>query len=531
MTKKTYRLKSFETSGLFSLIFFGWVHSWMQYLCDEFVHIDELHPLPKSDEISYWQPIFSKHISDGLLRLEKSEYEKANPDESGKLTKPYRHIILRALFLTFWRRGLIVLFANVLMNTIAVGTSLLLKHLVGLMAAPNRSLYSIVGMILVIVGVEFVCGVLSQHILYYFERVHVNMESVLTVTLFQHGMCHRRAYSSATYGCSVMEGCKGVVHSWPCEDSGCSSNPLKCPARRHQNKELSPSMYVYLFVDIYHIVCMIDAVVEIVRLLCTVVMSMVVISKSMGVNVLGPCLIIIGLVVSMILIEVANGHAWLHTLQSKDDRVARTTEAITHLNVLKVMGIEDVAYSMIQNSRDDEMMVIKTRTGLHSINIYLNSILGVCVLLFVLLDYVRSLESSTQNGTFDLSTPITVMFLIDKITAASITLPKTLKTVVEATTSIARVEKFLRTCSPNFYLKRRADSAPKEMEGIQTLEKEPKGISSDTVVQFQNAAFTWTNSREDLLSGKNCETPLLTNIDFEVKRGDIKIITGVVASI
>ncbi|KAK1444649.1 hypothetical protein BgAZ_105550 [Babesia gibsoni] len=524
--KRKYRLKYYEKSGFFGFLFMNWPRSWMHYLSNEYVEIDELHPLPSADHISYWQPIFSKHVSDALLELEKSEYDRMNHSKGEKQTRGSKHIILRALLKTFWSRLLVLASGYSIMQMTIVGTSLLLKYLVSLMAKPDKALYSITIMIMVIVVVDFITSLFSLHLTFYFDRVHINMESVVTVTLFQHAMSHRRAYATYLEDSPLRGVCKGVVHSWPCKNTDCAQNPLKCPARRHQNKELPSSMYVYLFVDSYAVIRIIDAMVDIIKFLCTFIMSMIIIKNSIGMGVLIPVIIVVSIVLTMIMIEITHGYVWFQTLHSKDIGVMRAAEALRNLNALKIMGMEDVGYNMIQHSRDDEMMVLKTRTGLHSTSIFLNSALGVSVLLFVLLDYIKNMKEAMNYSNFDISAPITAMFIVEQITSASANLHRTMKSVVEFVASLTRIERFMTTCSPNYYIKPLEDLKPKYPNDPLKMNEDVEGINEDTLVQFKMASFNWICDRKGLFEAKEEGMSMLDKIDFELKRGEVRIVTG-----
>ncbi|GBE59056.1 ABC transporter family protein [Babesia ovata] len=523
-----HRLKYFDTCNWFSFVFIAWSRSWMNYFCKSFIEPDDIHPLPKVDSVDLWQPIFAKHVSDGLLRLERWESASASEPGKPKALRPYRSIILRALFLTFWRCVVVLLLAHIALNLVNVGTAILLKRLMGYMNDKERSMKAIIGMILIIVAVEFVHSVIGQHVFLYFHRVHVKMEAAITITLFQHGMCHRRAYASSVDRLPEMSSCKGVVHSWPCKDNECASNPLLCPARRYQNRELPPNIYVYLFVDAYAIVCIVNAMIDIVKFVSVFVFSIYLIGSRIQINVLVPASIVLTIVFILILIEAINGYVWYHTLQSKDNRVARTAEALGHLNVLRVMGVEDVGYNMVRHSRQDEMMLLKTRISLHAVSVFLNRIIGVSVLLYILLDYIKTLKTSIHESTFDISAPITIMFIVEKIASASENLPKTMKTVVEAATSLTRVEWFIRSCSPNYYLNtyKEATAYLKSQSNKWTQADLQDELPSDTVAQFKDASFAWYYDRKELLSVNKASNPFFAKINFELKGGEIKIITG-----
>ncbi|KAK1933013.1 putative ATP-BINDING CASSETTE TRANSPORTER, partial [Babesia divergens] len=525
-SKTNHKLEAtyYDDAGFFSKVFFLWIRFWVYNVHHGLFEARTLHPLPRADRISYWQPIFSKHISDGLLRLEKAQHDKAV--NSGDATKPYSIITVRALFLTFgWNVGILLL-ATAIMNVINVGMSIVLKIILDTIASKGKSFAMIVLYVLAIAIIELSLSIMEQHVTFYNCRMEALMEATISITLFQHGMCHRRAYSSATDGCSVMEGCKGVVHSWPCEDSGCSSNPLKCPARRHQNKELSPSMYTHLMLDTYAMMAIVEAMLIGIKFITTLIASFVTIRVQLGAAIL-PTLLVVSLVVLItVFLEIANGCVYMHSMQSKDYRYAQAADTVGNIDVIRGMGIDDTCYNAMHDSRCDELSVLMTRVILQAFNGSTMKTLSSIIFLIILLDYINDVKSTVDYTSFDVGAPITLLFIVSRITKATENLPKSVKVIMEATTSIKRVEAFIRRCSPNYYF----GSGAKTSNSIASVEHPTKrhstGISGDTVVMYKGATFAWIESREEILNPSERRHPILRDVDFEVKRGDIKIITG-----
>ncbi|UKJ90048.1 hypothetical protein MACJ_003306 [Theileria orientalis] len=81
---------------------------------------------------------------------------------------------------------------------------------------------------------------------------------------------------------------------------------------------------------------------------------------------------------------------------------------------------------------------------------------------------------------------------------------------------------YIKDCSPNFYISDNKFTGSTSVGSvvIDTTDQLPK----DVVVYYKDATFTWVNSRQDLLN-KNYE-PLLRNVNFELKRGQMAIVTG-----
>ncbi|GIX60724.1 ABC transporter family protein [Babesia caballi] len=517
----------FDDKGIFNFLFMRWVPFWARKLTRSLCDAEKVHPLPKADQISYWQPIFSKHVSDGLLRLEKEDAERFARNRASKEAKPYGYILMRALLLTFWRRMSIIVVGMILMNILNVATAVLLKYLLDFISDKGSKLMIITSLVGVIVLAELFHSISEQHLLFYNTRLEHVMESALSLTIFQHGLCHRKSYSSAFEHTGKVDGCKDIIHSYPQGDSRCAHNPLSCPARRYQNRELPPSMYTYFYIDSAHLSHFPEAIIIIIRFLCTFISGMILIRTQIGMKVRTPVLMVLAVIFSMIVIELLNGHLLRHMLQCKDRRITTTSDIVSHLNLLRAMGMEDVGYNTIDNARNDELSILKTRTSLYSINTTLIASLGVAVFLFILLDYIREMKTTELGTTFDVTAPITLYFVINKIVSSVENLPKTIKVIVEARTSYIRIETFLRSCSPNYYQGSLCvPGAPNPNADLSVLYSSSGSLNPDTLVVYENATFSWINTREDTLKCVNDQHAVFMDLNFVLRKGDVKIITG-----
>ncbi|UVC54379.1 hypothetical protein MACJ_003921 [Theileria orientalis] len=88
--------------------------------------------------------------------------------------------------------------------------------------------------------------------------------------------------------------------------------------------------------------------------------------------------------------------------------------------------------------------------------------------------------------------------------------------------SFRRIDNLIKEASPNFYASDTKFLGSTQASSVvsHTTNKIPK----DSVVYYKDATFTWVNYRQDLLN-KNYE-PLLRNVNFELKRGQMAIVTG-----
>ncbi|ORM41911.1 Multidrug resistance-associated protein 1 [Babesia sp. Xinjiang] len=504
----------------------GWVKAWVKHICSKYIRPEAFYRLPEADQISYWQPTLSRHVSDGLIQLEKAEAEAAGGQKDAKCTKPYRSIMLRAILLTFWRRILLTILVMIMMTATTAGTVMLLKHLMTLLSQKYINWLQIVLFVLAIVGIEIFNTFLDQHANLYNVRLQNIMEASISITLFQHGFCHRRDFPNLMAAYGVRQGCKGTLHSGtPMNDGDCEM--LACPARRHQNNELPPSMYTFMFVDTFYIVSLVDATVMLVRFVSNMTLGMVLIHTQIGMSVFYPMIIILGIILVMILVEVVNGCNIIHALQSKDDRLSKSSDVVGSLKLLEMVGLEDIGYNVVQNSRSDELVVLRSRLLLFSINRSLMRLIGAIVYLAVILDFIRNIKAAGSDLIFDVSVPITLLYIVNTVVGSFDHLLKSLKVIVEGVAATRRVETYVRTCSPNFYLTNRNSVTGIVRESLLlNLPKKDATMDKNTLVVFKDASFCWINKREDALKPRGEESPMFTSVNFELRRGDITIITG-----
>nr|PVC54436.1 hypothetical protein MACL_00003081 [Theileria orientalis] len=355
---KHKKFRYYDNSNIFKYLFFHW----------RYVEPYKYHPLPISDQVLKWQPIFSKHVSDGIVRLDSYHYSKSQSRDT-KAKKPYSSILLRALFLTIWKRALVVIIGLVLVNVLSMSISILVKRLV--VKLGDNSLICIVNYLYVI-------------------------------GIFQHGLSHRRKFSNNIDGSNSLNVCNQVIHSCS-PDSECSKNPLYCPARRYQSKDINGQIFNFVYNDSFYVSQSIEALKYIIEFM-----------TNFGYGV--------------------------------DYRLTKSNDIVSSLALVKKMFYDDIAINIITKSRNNELSVL-------FVNMFLTSI-------------AKSYVSFKRMGIY------------------------------------------IKDCSPNFYIS----------DNICT------GSVQTYVVYYKDATFTWVNTRDDLLN-KNYE-PLLKNVNFQLKRSEIAIVTG-----
>ncbi|CDR96867.1 hypothetical protein BBBOND_0307710 [Babesia bigemina] len=518
-------LPTFDNAGFFSKVFMYWVCSWVDFVGEEKCKLESVHELPQNDQLCWWQTVFARHVSDGLMRLEKSEMAASSPFEPK--FKPYHSIFLRAMVLTFWRRALLTLLGIVCVDLIGIGTAILLKHLLDMLSKDSQHLSTVFGIVFGVVLVETTHSILQQHVELFIHRIEICIEAVITITLFQHGLCYRRHYSSVVDSTSQLGTCRKVVHFTDPTES-CAPNPLLCPARRHQNRELPPSIYTHMVLDAATITNYVASVMAIVGFACNFLVGMVFVRTNMGFPILLPSLTVLGSVFFMLVLELVNGRLRRYSLESMDCRASVSSDVLGNLQICTAMGIDDVGYRAIEGTREDELTVLRHRLFFQFLNRALERSVGI--ILFWVFVYVFNNEVSKYENSndipFDVNELISVMFIVTKIVLKCGRLPKAFRWMVESATSYRRVEAFLRNCSPNFYLDANhveSASEPKELDKHSI----PSHVPIDTLVYFKDASFSYINDRKLLLdSDQSSILPILKSLNMQLKRGDVKIITG-----
>ncbi|GBE59046.1 ABC transporter family protein [Babesia ovata] len=522
---QTDTVPTYDDKGIMNFILLKWVVFWANKLKVTYFKLSMLPQLPKADQISYWQPIFSKHISDGLLRLEKSKAEAAFAGDEANPTKAPRHLLMRAILLTFWRRIVLLSFLAVLDSVLNIGVAMILKFLLDTMKKKDQLAINVIAMLFLIIIVEVVHSIVQQHKNFYNRRTEIIMEAVMSITLFQHGLCHRKDYCIAVEENCRLNGCKDAVHSCKAGSNLCSPNPLMCPARRHKNAELPPSMYTFLYFDTCNMASLTNVITSVIRFLCSFVFGMVIIRSQIGVDILYPAMAMLALTIIMVGIEFMNGYVLKHLLTCRDVRLAKMSEVMGSLDVIQTSGMEDIGYRVVNDSRQDEICLLKHRVFLSLINKAIMNSVGVIVKLIVLLEFISLVKRAADQRNFDLAAPITLLFVVTKITTSLTKLPTTLKFLIETRTSYRRLSDFIVACSPNYYLKVQ-DVPERSSTSLDLMNKPTSLLSNNHLVVYKNASFAWFQTIEESLEEVPIRSPTLNGINFELKRGEIKIITG-----
>ncbi|BAM40399.1 ABC transporter [Theileria orientalis strain Shintoku] len=476
----------YDNSSILKFLFFHWVNKWVNLVSKQYVDPYRLHPLPVSDQILYWQPIFSKHISDALFRLESFENAKF---KSGKVRlKLYYSVLLRAAIYTFWKRLLFLITGLIFVNILSMSIAILVKKLLGIL---NDKSFNFINTCLIIINP------------------------------FQHGMCHRRKFANNINGSNPLNVCNQVLHSCS-PDSECSKNPLFCQALRYQNKDINSRIFTLEFMDSYYVSLIFESIKYMIEFLSNFIYGIILMSFQLKINIW--VLYILGFLflVLIILMEIANTFVFKHISRIRDIRITKSNDIILSLPIIKKTLYDDIAITIITQLRNNELILFLVRALITYFNITLYTTCVNISFYIIKRYFIKSVNDATLITDIDTAGFMATIYIMLKIYNSMFLVPSSIKMFGMSYISYKRVEDYVKDCSPNFYI-----SDNKYTGSVQTstdIASATNQLPNDVVVYYKDATFTWVNSRENLLSQKY--DPYLKNITFELKRGQMVIVTG-----
>uniref|UniRef100_A0A3B0MLB9 (Subtelomeric) ABC-transporter protein family member, putative n=1 Tax=Theileria annulata TaxID=5874 RepID=A0A3B0MLB9_THEAN len=510
-------LFKFMDNGIFIYSLFTWAKRWISLISKQYVEPYKLHPLPVADQILYWQPIFSKNVSDALIRLES--YETRHDGRPN--TKPPRSIMLGAIFKTFGKNIGLILFGFLILCVGNMSMVIFIKKILDTATGAQINIKLLFILVLSFVFVQFNIVIFLDHLNFYMYRIIHVIQYSFSITIFQHGLCYRRKYFNNINGCNYLNVCNNVLHSCS-TDSECSKNPLYCPARRYQNKEINSRIFSFEFMDSYYISLFIESLVHLLQFIVTFTVGFYSISKIMPIKAWPLCTFCLTTTLFMIIVEILNTVILKHIYNLKDYRINKSREILSGLHLIYKMFIDDVAHNIITETRNNELVLVLLRFVLSFINRLLVIITVAFSLIYMMDNYVNNILELDDISQFKSSSTVSSLFVLIKICDAMLFIPDSIKFLTYSLISLIRVEYFMRTCSPNFYI------SDNKFTGSTNMSSEVPDVTNeidkDVVVLYKDASFSWVNNRKDFANNNN--EVYLNNVNFQLKRGEIAIITG-----
>ncbi|UVC54439.1 hypothetical protein MACJ_003986 [Theileria orientalis] len=517
---KSKRFGYYDKFSILAFLFFHWVRRWAYTLSREFYEPYKFPPLPLSDQLLKLQPIFDKHISDGILRYESYLVAKSQSNET-KAKKPYKSIFLRAIVLTIGMRTLYVVIILIVVNILTMSIAFLVKRLVEILNDKSISLLQIFFFLLVVIFCQVFDTLIGQFCTFYLFRMICIIHYLSSFSLYQHLLCYRRKYFNNVNGSNLLNVCNQVLHSCS-PDSECSKSPLYCQARRYKSKEIGPLILSTETNDVYYISMVYESLNYFVNFLSDFIYGVILLSKQVKANLWILYILVISIVFCMILFEILNAYIFRIVLYIRDHNVTKLNHIIYHIAPIKRLLYDDIAINIIAQNRNFELSL----SFVHMLLTFLNfTLYTTCMNLsfYIVKRYFVKLIAQV-NAVTDIDTAgfMTTFYILTRINTSMFSIPICIKIMGMGYVSLRRVDKFILDCSPNFY--NTDNNYTGSPQTFSLIAETTNQIPNNSVVYYSDSTFSWVNSREDLLS-KNYE-PLLRNINFELKRGEMAIVTG-----
>ncbi|UVC54353.1 hypothetical protein MACJ_003895 [Theileria orientalis] len=517
---KNRSFRYYDYSSFLKYFFFHWLNKWTKHFSCEFVEPYKYHPLPVSDQVLKWYPIFSKHISDGLARLESFECNKSESRDK-KSKKPYKSIIFRALVLTFWKRTLFLIVGLIVVNILSMSTAVLVKKVLTVLNDKSLSFIKTFLLLLTIIVFQIADGLLLEIFNFHMNRLNSIVHCLTSVVVFQHAIPHRRKFFNNVNGSNSLNVCNKVLHSCS-PDSDCSKNPLFCPALRHQSREVSSQIFNFESAD-YHFVAMgFQSLRFFIDFLTNFIYGIILTSVQIKDNLSFLYLIGALFIIFMVVIEVLTSYIFKWVLFLSDTRISKCNHILFSLSRVKKMLYDDIAINIITRSRNNELSLFYVYTFFTLFNMSLYTSCINVSFYFIKRSFVKSINKASVITDIDTAGFMTTFYIYMRIITSLILIPNSIKLFGMGYISLRRLEKFIKNCSPNFYIsENKYTGSTKTSSDIIEVTTQ---IPNDVVVYYKDATFTWVHARDDLLNKKY--EPFLKNINFELKFGEMAIVTG-----
>ncbi|UVC54709.1 hypothetical protein MACJ_003679 [Theileria orientalis] len=515
--RKNRSYRYYDETSFLKYLFFHWVNKWAFVLSQKYVEPYKLHPLNVSDQILKWEPIFSKHISDGLVRLDLYDSTKS----SNKPVRPYKSILLLAIFLTSWKRVFVLFSGLVLGIVLSLSISVLIKKFLEILNDPSIHVDKTILLLLAIMALQILAILFLENINFYICRMIYAFYYLYAIIAYRHALSHRRVYYNNINGSNPLNTCNEVLHTCS-PDSPCSKNPLFCPALRYQNKEISPKIFTYVFYDSFYIATALEYIEHVVQFLGNFIYGVYLLSKHAKVNLW--VLYIAGalFLFLMVLIEIFNVVLFKFILYMRDYKVTKYNSILGSLSNIKKLFYDDIAANIITQTRNNELSLVFIKILITFVNMSLYST-WINISFYIIKKYfVKSVNDATVVTDIDPAGFMTTFYVYMKIISSMFLIPRAINVIGMGCASFRRLDKFIKDCSPNFYI-----SDNKYTGSVKTstvIAETTNQLPKDSVVYYKDATFTWVHTRDDLLNKKY--EPFLRNVNFELKRGQMAIVTG-----
>ncbi|KAJ5354982.1 uncharacterized protein N7496_012194 [Penicillium cataractarum] len=237
-------------------------------------------------------------------------------------------------------------------------------------------------------------------------------------------------------------------------------------------------------------------------------------ARQLGVASLIPAVISIIVVIATIPISQRSGTGQKRWIERVQMRLDTTSSMLNDMKSVKMLGLGDKLYACVSTLRQVELKVSQKFRVLLIWQVVLSNMPVTFApfatfAIYAIIQSVRGGQSLLANRMF------TSLSLISLMTDPLLIFIQTLPSLWEAVSCFSRIEQYCTKAS----METSVDNVTTE-DGLELSSRPSSTASPRSVIEFQNAGFSWTSTGPQFLHG----------INFTVEKGQITAIIGPVGS-
>ena len=238
-----------------------------------------------------------------------------------------------------------------------------------------------------------------------------------------------------------------------------------------------------------------------------VVISIIFLFKLFGVKFIYCLILLVFILVSIVILQILYLKNLKELLKKKDERSKIVTYIFHIIKSIKINGWEKIFFNKIKKKRDEELFYHSKGLNLSLVRIFINNNMPLSILILSLVSYIYN------NKFLEVSNLFTANNLIQNMTSPLMSIPLFLNEFFSNLISINRIQNFLYQ---------------QEHDNSNKYQNKEKLIKDNILIKYKNVSViksdTYDNYNNDNINNNN--DVLLTNINFEIKKGEFVIILG-----
>ena len=238
-----------------------------------------------------------------------------------------------------------------------------------------------------------------------------------------------------------------------------------------------------------------------------VVISIIFLFKLFGIKFMYCLILLVFILLSIVILQILYLKNLKELLKKKDERSKIVTYIFHIIKSIKINGWEKIFFNKIKKKRDEELIYYSKGLNLSLVRIFINNNMPLSILILSLGSYIYN------NKSLEVSNLFTANNLIQNMTSPLMSIPLFLNEFFSNLISINRIQNFLYQ---------------QEHENSNKYQNNEKLIKDNILIKYKNVSVlkneTSDNYNNDNINNNN--DVLLTDINFEIKKGEFIIILG-----